>query len=104
MKRILLAVALLALSTLPAAAKNLDIVASFSVLGEIVKEVAGDKAVVHTLVGPDGDAHTFEPTPNDAKTLAAADLVIVNGLGLEKWMERLIAASGYKGTVIVVAR
>lgn len=103
MKRILLAAALLALSALPAAAKPLDIVASFSVLGEIVHEVAGDKAEVHTLVGPDGDAHSFEPTPNDAKTMASADLVIVNGLGLEKWMERLIAASGYKGEVVVAS-
>jgi zinc/manganese transport system substrate-binding protein len=55
------------------------------------------------LVGPDGDAHTFEPTPNDAKTMAGAGLVIVNGLGLEKWMERLIAASGYKGKIVVAS-
>jgi zinc/manganese transport system substrate-binding protein len=101
-KRLLLA-ALLLLPALPAEAKTLDVVASFSVLGEIVQEVAGDRAVVHTLVGPDGDAHTFEPTPNDAKTVAGAGLVIVNGLGLEKWMERLIAASGYKGKVVVAS-
>ena len=86
-----------------AEAKPLAVVASFSVLGEIVHEVAGDKAEVTTLVGPDGDAHSFEPTPNDAKTLAGADLVIVNGLGLEKWMERLVAAAGYKGTVAVAS-
>ena len=104
MKRILLAAALLLLVAIPAEAKTLDVVASFSVLGEIVQEVAGDKAEVHTLVGPDGDAHSFEPTPNDAKTLGSADLVIVNGLGLEKWMERLIEASGYKGTVAVASR
>ena len=103
MKRTLLA-ALLLLPALPAEAKTLDVVASFSVLGEIVQEVAGDRAVVHTLVGPDGDAHSFEPTPNDAKTLGSADLVIVNGLGLEKWMERLIEASGYKGIVAVASR
>ena len=103
MRRLVLVAILLALS--PAAeAKTLDIVASFSVLGEIVQEVAGDKANVHTLVGPDGDAHSFEPTPNDARTLGNADLVIVNGLGLEKWMERLIEASGYKGTVAVASR
>jgi zinc/manganese transport system substrate-binding protein len=103
MKRTLLA-ALLLLPSLPAEAKTVDVVASFSVLGEIVHEVAGDKAEVHTLVGPDGDAHSFEPTPNDAKTLGSADLVIVNGLGLEKWMERLIEASGYKGIVAVASR
>jgi zinc/manganese transport system substrate-binding protein len=106
MKRIacLAAVVLLAFSSIRAEARPLDVVASFSVLGEIVKEVAGDKADVHTLVGPDGDAHSFEPTPNDARTLGSADLVIVNGLGLEKWMERLIEASGYKGTVAVASR
>jgi zinc/manganese transport system substrate-binding protein len=103
MKRTLLAAVLLLLLSPSPEAKTLDVVASFSVLGEIVKEVAGDKAEVHTLVGPDGDAHTFEPTPNDAKTVATADLVIVNGLGLEKWMERLIEAAGYKGTVAVAS-
>jgi zinc/manganese transport system substrate-binding protein len=103
MKRILFAAAVLFLSPIAAEAKTLDVVASFSVLGDIVKEVAGDKAEVHTLVGPDGDAHTFEPTPNDAKTVAMADLVIVNGLGLEKWMDRLIEAAGYKGIVAVAS-
>jgi len=104
MRPLVLIAILLALSPVGAEAKTLDIVASFSVLGEIVQEVAGDKAEVHTLVGPDGDAHSFEPTPNDAGTLGRADLVIVNGLGLEKWMERLIEASGYKGTVAVASR
>ncbi|HKF64136.1 MAG TPA: zinc ABC transporter substrate-binding protein [Dongiaceae bacterium] len=104
MRKLVLIAILLALSPVGAEAKTLDIVASFSVLGEIVQEVAGDKAEVHTLVGPDGDAHSFEPTPNDAGTLGRADLVIVNGLGLEKWMERLIEASGYKGTVAVASR
>ena len=104
MRRLAFLAILLALAPVAAEAKTLDIVASFSVLGEIVQEVAGDKADVHILVGPDGDAHSFEPTPNDAKTLGSADLVIVNGLGLEKWMERLIEASGYKGTVAVASR
>ena len=104
MRQLVLIAILLALSPVGAEAKTLDIVASFSVLGEIVQEVAGDKANVHTLVGPDGDAHSFEPTPKDGKTLGSADLVIVNGLDLEKWMERLIEASGYKGTVAVASR
>ena len=104
MRRLVLTAILLALLPVGAEAKTLDIVASFSVLGEIVQEVAGDKANVHTLVGPDGDAHSFEPTPKDGKTLGSADLVIVNGLDLEKWMERLIEASGYKGTVAVASR
>ena len=104
MRPLVLIAILLTLSPVGAEAKTLDIVASFSVLGEIVQEVAGDKANVHTLVGPDGDAHSFEPTPKDGKTLGSADLVIVNGLDLEKWMERLIEASGYKGTVAVASR
>ena len=101
MKRVALLAAglLVLLGARPAEAAKLSVVASFSVLGDMVKQVAGDRAEVRTLVGPDGDAHTFEPTPNDAKTLAHADLVIVNGLGLEKWMARLTATAGYRGPV-----
>ena len=101
MKRVALLAAglLVLLGARPAEAAKLSVVASFSVLGDMVKQVAGDRAEVRTLVGPDGDAHTFEPTPTDAKTLAHADLVIVNGLGLEKWMARLTAAAGYRGPV-----
>ena len=53
------------------------------------------------LIGPDSDAHAFEPSPADAKALAEAELVVVNGLGLEGWLDRLIAASGYRGPVVV---
>lgn len=84
-------------------AKTLNVVASFSVLGDIVKEVGGNKIKVTTLVGPNGDAHTFEPTPTDAKLVAKADLVFVNGLALEKWMDKLITASGYKGPVVIAS-
>src|SRR5262245_4413852 len=80
---------------------RLKVVASFSILGDMVKSVGGDRVTVTTLVGPDGDAHVFEPTPADAKALAAADVVFVNGLGLEGWMGRLIESSGYKGPVVV---
>jgi len=84
-----------------AADGKLKVVASFSVLADIVKTVGGDHIALTTLVGPDGDAHVFEPTPADAKAVAEADVVFVNGLGLEGWMERLIQAAGYKGTVAV---
>lgn len=94
----------LALFTTPAHAAKLDVVASFSVLGDIVREVGGNKISLTVLVGPDGDAHTFEPSPKDAKALAGADLVVINGLDLEKWMEKLVAASGYKGPVIVASK
>ena len=57
-----------------------------------------------TLVGPDGDAHVYEPTPGDAKKLADADIVFVNGLGLEGWMTRLVEASGTKASIVVVSK
>ncbi|HEY4345784.1 MAG TPA: metal ABC transporter substrate-binding protein [Parvibaculum sp.] len=87
----------------PVHAQSLDVVASFSVLGDIVKEVGGDKITLKTLVGPDGDAHTFEPAPADAKALHKADMIFINGLGLEKWMEKLVVASGAKAPVIVAS-
>ena len=87
-----------------AADGRLKVVASFSILADIVKNVGGDRVAVTTLVGPDGDAHVFEPTPADAKAVAAAAVVVVNGLGLEGWMERLIQASGYQGPVAVASK
>ncbi|MBK4784181.1 MAG: metal ABC transporter substrate-binding protein [Pantoea sp. Pent] len=84
-------------------AKTVDAVASFTVLADIVKQVGGDHVKVKSLVGPDGDPHTFEPTPQDSQALAQADVVFVSGLGMEGWMDRLISASGYKGTVVVAS-
>ncbi|PWR23263.1 metal ABC transporter solute-binding protein, Zn/Mn family [Zavarzinia compransoris] len=82
----------------------LKVVASFSILGDIVANVGGDRIALTTLVGPDGDAHVFQPSPADAKAVAGADLVIVNGLGFEGWIERLTEASGYKGPVVVASK
>ncbi len=80
------------------------VVATVSILGDMVHQV-GDAAVeVTTLVGPGNDAHVYQPTPADAKALAAADLVVVNGLGLEGWLDRLIQASGTKAPIIVASR
>ncbi|MFO1057637.1 MAG: zinc ABC transporter substrate-binding protein [Dongiaceae bacterium] len=105
MRRLLLGLCLLlALAALPARAAPLQVVASFSVLGDIVRQVGGDRIELRVLVGPDGDAHQFEPTPADARALAAADLVFVNGLGLEHWMARLITAAGYGGPVVVATQ
>lgn len=103
MKHSLLGLALAALLATPAAAKPLDVVASISVIGDIVAEVGGPEVAVMTLVPAEADAHDFEPTPQDAKAIAKADLVVVNGLGLEGWLDRLIAASGYKKTVAVAS-
>lgn len=88
----------------PAYADRLDVVASFSVLGDMVREVGGDKISLTVLVGPDGDAHTFEPSPKDAKAIAHADLVVMNGLDLEKWMEKLVSAAGYKGPTVIASK
>lgn len=95
--------ALALLAPAGAEAKTLKVVASFTVLADMVREIGGDKVEVRSLVGPNGDPHTFEPTPSDAESLKKADLVVVNGLGLEGWMDRLIAASGYKGAPVVAS-
>jgi len=99
-------VALLLVASLPARAAEqpLQVVASFSILADMVKEVGGEAVAVSTLVGPDGDAHVFEPRPVDARRVAKADLVFVNGLDFEGWMARLITSSGYRGKVITASQ
>src|SRR5215468_8933767 len=83
------------------AQQRLDVVASFSILGDFVKNVGGDRVAVETLVGPNGNAHVYAPSPSDAKKVADAKLVFVNGLGFEGWLERLVKASGTKAPVVV---
>lgn len=78
-------------------------VASFSILGDLVKNVGGDRVTLTTLVGPDGDAHVYEPNPADARAVAEAKLVFVNGLGFEGWMERLVQASGSKAALVTAS-
>jgi zinc/manganese transport system substrate-binding protein len=105
MTRILVALALLAASLTPAAAQQpLKVVASFSILGDFVKNVGGDKVAVTTLVGPNGDAHVYAPTPADARTLAEAKLVFINGLGFEGWMARLAKSANSKAVQIVATK
>ncbi|AIR59251.1 metal ABC transporter substrate-binding protein [Cedecea neteri] len=105
MKRLGIGIALaLALSSQMAAAKTLNVVASFTVLADMAKQVGGDHVKVTSLVGPDGDPHSFEPSPKDSVALRNADVVIVSGLGMEGWMDRLVTASGYKGKVIVASQ
>lgn len=81
------------------AQEKLPVVASFSILGDFVREIGGERVAVTTLVGPDGDAHVYSPTPADAKTVAGAKLVVVNGLKFEGWLTRLVKSSGTKATV-----
>jgi zinc/manganese transport system substrate-binding protein len=83
--------------------RRVKAVATFSILGDMLREVGGDRVEVTTLVGADGDAHVYQPTPADARSVAAAQVVLVNGLGFEGWIERLITSSGFKGTVIVAS-
>ncbi|WP_109310854.1 metal ABC transporter solute-binding protein, Zn/Mn family [Ruegeria sp. AU67] len=92
-----------ALAALPtvAAEGNVKIVASFSILGDMVEEVVGDLATVTTIVGPDADAHVYQPSVADAKAVAQADIIFVNGLGFETWSDTLIAESGTDATVHV---
>ena len=87
----------------PAAAKTLEAVATFTVLADVVKQVGGEHVHVTSLVGPNGDPHEFEPSPDDAKHLKAADVVFTSGEGLEGWLDRLITASGYSGNPVIAS-
>lgn len=86
-----------------AATERLKVVATFSIIGDMIRNIGQDDILLTTLVGPNGDAHVYEPTPADARALAQADLVIANGLGFEGWIDRLIAASGYRGPLILAS-
>lgn len=83
------------------AGEPINVVASFSILGDFVRNVGGDRVSVTTLVGADGDVHVYAPAPSDAKRIADARLVIVNGFGLEGWMPRLVQSSGSKAAIVV---
>jgi zinc/manganese transport system substrate-binding protein len=78
----------------------LNVVASFSIIGDFVRNVGGDRIIVTTLVGPNGDVHVYTPAPADAKKIADAKLLVVNGLGLEGWLPRLVQSSGSKAMVV----
>ena len=99
-----LALCLAASATEARAEKKVKVIASFSILGDMARNVGGDRVEVTTLVGPNGDAHVYEPTPTAVKAVSAAELVIFNGLGFEGWMDRLIQTSGYRGPVVVATR
>ncbi len=100
----MLGLMLLVMPPITHAEQKLPVVASFSILADMVREVGGDLVEVTSLVGPNADAHGFEPTPSDAKRLAQAKLVVVNGLNFEGWTNRLIKSSGYKGEVVTASK
>jgi ABC-type Zn uptake system ZnuABC Zn-binding protein ZnuA len=106
LRSVLVALLLLSLSlVLPAAAQDapLRVVATYSILGDLVQNVAGDNIELTVLVGPDGDSHVYEPTPQDAVALAEADLIFENGLEFETWLDDLYESSGSTATRIVVS-
>jgi zinc/manganese transport system substrate-binding protein len=104
-RSLLLSATALALLVRPTqAAEPLPVTVSFSILGDLVRVVGGSRIALTTLVGPDQDAHVFEPRPADAKTLLASKLLVVNGLGFEPWTARLIKSAGYKGETVVASQ
>lgn len=87
-----------------AKAEGLNVVASFSIIGDFARNVGGDRVTITTIVGPDGDAHVYEPTPADAKAMAKADVVLVNGLHFEGFLQRLVETSGTKAGVVELTK
>ena len=91
----------LTLPTTTWAKEPIPVVATFSILGDMVERIGGEHIVVTTLVGPDGDAHVYQPTPEAARAVAEADLMFVNGLDFEGWLERLAQAAAFDGALVV---
>lgn len=85
-------------------AEPIRVVATFSILADMVRQVGGDRIHLTTIVGPNGDAHAFEPTPRDTRALGEAQVLVRNGLGFEGWLPRLLEASGFKGRDIVASQ
>lgn len=104
MRTLLAVLFALGFAALPAAAEEkVKVVATFSILGDIVGQIGGDRIAVSVLVPAQADAHVFRPTPAEARAVAGAKAVVANGLNFEPWLDRLIAASGFKGRRIVAA-
>jgi zinc/manganese transport system substrate-binding protein len=100
---IFLLICLLALAMPLRAQERLNVVASFSILGDFVRNVGGDRVSLTTLVGPTADVHVYTPSPADAKRIADAQLVVVNGLGLEGWLPRLVQSAGGKAAIVIAS-
>jgi zinc/manganese transport system substrate-binding protein len=104
MRRFWLTAFALALAASPLRAEErLDVVASFSILADLVKNVGGDRVNVTSLVGPNGDIHVYVPAPSDAKTIGDVKLLVINGLGLEGWLPRLVQSAGSKATIVIAS-
>jgi zinc/manganese transport system substrate-binding protein len=101
--RSILAAILLVAPASASAADKPKVVASFSIIGDLVRNVGGDRIELVTLVGPDGDAHVYSPTPADGRRISEANVVFLNGLGFEGWINRLVRASGTRATLVDTA-
>src|SRR4051794_21152935 len=99
----ILAAAALMLADPGAADTKLKAVASFSILGDMVARVGGERIELTTLVGPNADTHVYEPKPSDAEAVAKTGILFVSGLGFEGWMTRLVESAAYKGPVVVAS-
>ncbi|HWT09223.1 MAG TPA: zinc ABC transporter substrate-binding protein [Roseomonas sp.] len=94
--------ALLAARRASAQADRLPVVASFSILGDMVGQIGGDRIALRVIAGPDVDAHGFQPRPSDVAALRDAAVVLRNGLGFDAWMDRLAGAAGFRGAMATV--
>lgn len=107
-RRTALALAAAALAAPPGSPRaqgrdRLPVVASFSILGDMVRQVAGDGVALRVLAGPDTDAHVFQPRPSDAEAVRGAAVVVRNGLGFEPWLDRLLRSAGHRGVVVTAS-
>lgn len=93
----------LVLAAAPALVPAVALVASFSILGDLVRQISGGRIQPRLLVAADQDAHVFQPKPSDLRAVGAADVLVTNGLGFEGWMDRLAQAAGFKGRLIVAS-
>lgn len=82
----------------------IQVVTTFSILADMVKQVGGSNVKVHALVDWDEDAHVFQPSPDDVQQIAHADLLVLNGLGFEGWLARLLRAAEYKGSSVEASK
>lgn len=78
-------------------------VASFSILGDLVRQVGGDRVEVEVLVAPGSDAHVYSPKPAQARQVGQAQIVFSNGMGFDGWMARLLKSAGFKGRHVVAS-
>lgn len=95
---------IIGLGITPAQAGKPKVIATISIIGDVVKNVAKDAVDLIVLVGPDGDAHEYEPVPGDSVNIAKADIIFENGLYLEHWLDKLYAASGSKARRVIVSQ